>query len=169
MGTNSISIAVSAEILFDNPEWAEVMDKGKPDAIVDSPVIELPQGGTAPSEAAVIHGQPFFGTSEPGSNFIENGYKKIGSLLPGLISDVFGGIDDLVSVETFLTNVVQADVEGISGEYRDNENESIATDMVIHSIRVVVTVFPSPEEAKLMLIESAKQEVISKIQGVFAS
>lgn len=163
----SITITASAEITFDNSEWASVMDQGKGEAIVDSPTIELPQGGTAQSEAAVIHGQTFHGTDEPGSNFIQNGYAKIHTLLPGLISDLFSG-GDVSSVEDFLTSVVQADVEGISGEYRDNANESIATDMVIHSIRVHVNLSPSLNEVMAQVREQAKEMVLNELKGVFA-
>ena len=168
MDIGSISLVCTAEITFANPEWAGIMDQGKENARVDSPTIHLPQGGEAKSGAAVIHGQEFFGTSEPGSNFIENGYKKIRTLLPGLISDLFSGNGDIASIEMFLTSVVQADVEGISDEYRDNPNEAIATDQVIHSIYVKVTVSPPPEEARQQIIEKAKQHIMSELKGALS-
>lgn len=163
MAMNNYTFSVSYEITSENEPWRTIMEEGLPAPEVTGGAIELPQGGTRQSKAAVTGG--IFTEGSEASSYAEDNTKKmISSLLPEEIQSHIQSLlhgDSISDVESFLTNLAKSEYSKIAGEFSDNEDESIATQEVIDSLKVKLTIngLPSLEEIALQ----AKKEIIEKL------
>ena len=164
MGTSkTFSVKISYEITSANEEWRSVMENGQPAPSVTGGVVQLPQGGTRESRAAVTGGI-FTEGSEAGSYAEENAKKIIESLMPAEIQDSLSNIienGDISDLEFFLTNIAKSEYMKIAAEFSDNADEAQATEAVINSIKVTLNVsgLPTKEE----ITAAAKELIMSML------
>ena len=128
-----------------NEEWLNVINSGMSAPFVSGGIVHLPQGGVRDSEAAVVGGTYLAG-AEPASYALDNGMKIIKSVVVDEISNVISskGLackpEDIKDVENFLTNILKNEFVKTKDEYMDNPDEETATEQVLNSISVKITV-----------------------------
>jgi len=169
MSTSNFTVTVSYEITSSNESWRELMDEGiSPPSVTGGDII-LPQGGTRPSRAAVTGGI-FTEGSEAAGYAEENSKKIISSVINEEIQD---HITELLSggsandIEMFLTNIVKNEYIKIASEFKDNPDEIEATNQVIDSIYVNVSINgPTMDEIQNAAKEFAMGEIKKMLGGV---
>ncbi len=150
-----------------NESWRNRIDEGMEPPEVTGGMINLPQQGQRQSKAAVTGGR-FEAGSEEATYAEENSRKIIDSILPGEIESVIDrmidGSYDLKDLEFFLTNIVKSQYQIIAGEFSDNPDEALATQQVIDSLEVKLTIsgIPTREE----IIKAAEEAVIPLITNI---
>ena len=164
MDMNSYTISISYHIESANEKWRGTMDEGQGPTEVTGGWINLPQGGTRESGAAVTGGQ-YNAAAEVGSHAEENGKKIINTemkevITPVIVNMIQGDSGGIQEVEFFLTNVMKNEYMKTAAEFSDNPDEAEATQQVIDSIHVAVEVSGLPS------IEDIKQWAVQKIQEV---
>ena len=163
-------ISVSYEITSDNEEWREQMETGMPAPKVTGGSINLPQGGTRPSKAAVIGGI-FEEGSESATYAEQNSRNILDTILPqeiqNKISNLLENGNDLKDIEFFSSNIVKSEYNKIAGEFSDNVDEAAATDTVINSIsvKIIIDGLPTKEE----VTQYAKESFIEFVQKTLGS
>ena len=167
MDMSSFSISVSYEITSGNEEWRGVIDNGMGAPEVTGGTIQLPQGGERESQAAATGGI-FTEGSEAGSQAEENARKIIDSLLPEEIPSHIEGLlkgEGLDEIEFFFSNIAKSEYMKVAGEYSDNPDEAEATEQVINSLHVKLTIsgMPTMDEIK----DVATKAVIEMLGGMF--
>ncbi len=154
MGTNkSFPISISYKFTSDNEFWRNQIDEGIDAPEVTGGMITTPSEGHRKSKAAVIGGV-FLGGTEAPAMAEENSRKIIDSLLPGEIQDK---IMDLVKnypavvadLEFFATNIARSEYQKVAAETSDNPEEAHATEEVIKSIQVKITITGVPTEDEI--------------------
>lgn len=171
MGTNrEFSITISYEITSNNEEWRNSMDYGVPEPAVTGGSITLPQGGSRASIAAVTGGI-FKAGSEAATYAEENAKKIIDSMLPGEIGDrlmdVIDGVGNVEDIESFMTNIAKSQYMAIASEFSDNPDEAQATQQVIDSLQVKLTIsnIPTKEEIQTWAMQIATEEISNALGG----
>jgi len=166
MDTNSYPITIMWEISSANDDWRSAMDDGVPAPEVTGDIVHLPQGGTRKSKAAITGGI-FTEGSEAAGHAEENSKKIISSVLPeevqSRIMDLLNG-GSISDIEFFVTNIAKNEYMKIANEFKDNPDEEKATDMVINSLHVSVSVtgLPSMEE----VINDAKLSIVEEVRSM---
>lgn len=160
----TFTITANYDITSENESWRGTIDEGMSAPSVTGGSIDLPQGGQRESKAAVTGGI-FTEGSEAGSDAEGNARKIIDSILPEELGDtvqrMIDGDYSVHDLEFFLTNIVKSQYQIVAGEYSDNPDEAIATQQVIDSLQVKLTIegLPTKEE----IIEAAKEAAVSLI------
>lgn len=172
--SKQFTITASAKITSANEEWRGVMDEGMSAPKVTGGTIQLPQGGTAQSKAAVTGGV-FTEGSEAGSLAEENAMKIINSIIVEELQsngkELIDNPDETInSIEFLLSNIAKSEYQKIAAEYSDNDNEAEATDQVINSltVKLAVTGIPTMEEINEFVQEVAVSMINEKLGGAFS-
>ena len=157
---------VVASVSYGNPDWFDVVDGGMGATNVTGGSINLPQGGTRQSQAAVIGGT-YFEASETGTGIKQEIETTIQSLISADLSEAInsGGFDgapeNIESYETFYTNLAKSRFLVAAGEIADNPDELAAAEQVANSIKVTITVSGLPTTDEI------KQDVIDMVKSAF--
>lgn len=169
MDMNNFTLTISYEITSSNESWREIMDEGIAAPSVTGGEVNLPQGGTRPSKAAVTGG--IFTEGSEAAGYAEENSKKIISSVLG--DEVQNHITELLNggsvndVEMFLTNIAKNEYIKIASEFKDNPDEIEATNQVIDSIYVNVSINgPTMDEIQNAAKEFAMGEIKKMLGGV---
>ena len=164
MDMTSYTISVSYSITSGNENWRGQIDEGVDPPAVTGGSIDLPQGGSRQSKAAVTGGV-YTAAAEVGAHAEENSKKIINSSLKEVVSPVIvnmikGDSSGIQQIEFFLTNIVKNEYIKTAAEFSDNHDEAEATQQVIDSVHVVVEISGVPTEEEVM------QTVTEKINEI---
>ena len=151
--SKTFTISFSYEIDSDNEFWRELMDKGIEAAEVTGGYITTPQNTKRKSEAAVIGGI-FLGSREAAGMAEENSRKIIDSIIPSELGDRMTELIKnqsavIADIEMFATNIAKSEYQKIAAEFSDNEEEKQATEEVINSMQVRITISGIPTEDEI--------------------
>ena len=167
--SKTFTVTADYNITSDNEFWRmENMEEGIPSPEVTGGMITTPQGTKKPSKAAITGGV-FTEGAEAATYADENSRKIIDSLFSSEVSEQCMALIEnpaavIQELEFFFTNVVKNEYQKIAGEFSDNELETQATEQVINSLKVKITIngLPTKEE----IIEMARQTAIEEINKV---
>ena len=113
---------------------SDLLAEGQPPPIVTG-TVRLPQGGTRPSEAAVIAGQEYLAGAKEPTDIIENMQKKFDTVAPVEVRECFVE-GDASAASTVLTGLVQSETADILAAYPENNDEAIAVREFIQNVTV---------------------------------
>ena len=134
---------VSLKFEYDNESWANIMNSGLGPTQVTGGTIQLPQGGTRESRAAVTGGT-FTAAEEPSTGVFDEIQTMASTLFPDLVSEAISSGDietaseRIKDIEQFMTNLGKSRLTIQASEFSDNPDEAEATNQVIDSFRTVV-------------------------------
>lgn len=133
---------ISLRFEYDNEAWANIMNNGQGPQLVTGGTVQLPQGGTRESGAAVTGGM-YQEAAEPATGIIDELHTIIGDVFRDvaaseLTSDIEGAAERIQSQEQFLTALGRSRLLVYLGEC-ENEDEIAATEQVADSFHVFIT------------------------------
>ena len=154
---------LSCWIEKDDSQWFfQAAESGQEAPEVTGGAIELPQGGSRQSRAAVTGGVFQEGAEIP-IGIMENMQAKLQTIAPEELKSAFMS-GDVHAAETLLTGLIQTEIADVGQGFADNADEAEAVQNAIASVHVKTSSTITYDE----LIESAREEVMNQLKGVFA-
>ena len=159
----AINGELSCWIEKDDSQWFfHAAEEGQEAPEVTGGNIQLPQGGTRPSKAAVTGGVFEEGMEVP-IDILENMQMKLQTIAPEELKEAFMS-GNVHSAEAMLTGLIQTELADVSQGFADNADEAEAVSNAIASVHVKTNCTISYDE----LVEQAREEVMNRLKGVFA-